>query len=152
MNYIWISFLFNLAFGYEAITTAAECSTCMANTGFVCKDNSIDFRSYCCDAGEENLLGCQRDQCSGSAQTTSMLSAFCPYQYKVCGLGSSRVRISLLNQWSTINYVSSRFTNTSICFFELEGDPNAFNLENEGYQIQLKVNYFQYTYIYFNEG
>ena len=52
--------------------------------GYVCKDNIVDYRSYCCDMGEIST-GCNRDYCSLDAQSLSMKAAFCPYRYKVCG-------------------------------------------------------------------
>lgn len=121
------------------------------SNGFVCKDNVIDYRSYCCAKGD-TTLGCTRDFCSTQSKTLSMISTFCPYQYKVCGRGSSRILLSVLESWDTIYQVSGKFVNTALCYWEIAADPTIFNLNSNDYKVQIKVNYFTYTYIYFNEG
>ena len=99
--------LFTITNAYEAISTALECVNCQS-TGFVCKDNVVDYRSYCCSKDEDSI-GCKRNYCSNAASSQSMRPAFCPFQYKICGTDSSNIAINVINTWKTLNYVSGRF-------------------------------------------
>jgi len=53
------------------------------STNFVCKDNLIASRSFCCPENSTSRE-CQRDYCSTNANTTSMKLYACPYESHSC--------------------------------------------------------------------
>ena len=125
------SALFSYSYAFTDISTIKECTACIG-TGFVCKDNVVDFRSYCCATGETSA-GCKRDYCSNQAQTASMRLTFCPFQWKSCSTPQSEIQINQLNTWTTLVNDNLRFVNESICYWMIQPDPKVFNVDQGGY-------------------
>jgi hypothetical protein len=78
---------------YRADYSCYDCIGVASVENWICKDNIVNTRSYCCLEGEdmENDKECDRDFCSTDALVDGMKMYACPYIYQKCGNRSPEI-------------------------------------------------------------
>eukprot|EP00347_Sterkiella_histriomuscorum_P021819 403332654 len=137
----------------DEITTSSGCSTCLStSTNFICKDNTVDTRSYCCASTSTTDRACQRDVCSNNLQTTSMRLYTCPYEVKACGGSDPDQIVQLGKNYSIVT--GSKFVQYSICYWTLKASDLTAktSLNSNASKISVTINTMTNTYLYLNNG
>ncbi len=153
VNFILASLFATSVIAQIEMTQMSTCVQCFQNisTNFVCKDNFLETRSYCCSNAQKTNRQCNRDVCSTTANTTSMKFYSCPYEPKMCGSTVSKLAAEIGKIYTV--QTSSLFVLNNVCYWTIQSNYTAKGVNSpKSTFIEIRGNKIQGVSLYVNNG